>query len=327
MHISSEKVNLTRIFHFIIIKMIALISNKASNDKNITLKGAINQMKKKLIILDIDGTILDEKTKSVSIKTRYAIENARKNGNYVCIGTGRCKAEIGSEILNIGFDGIVCAAGAYITWKNKVIREKYIDKHLLNRMINLLKQSNSIYFMESTDYVYAEESIWRLILQRAMEGDQGACRLIMGYKSAVIEIEDISEISRVNKMVYFQSEYSFDYMYREMSSIDINVTALSLEPFCGNCGELTLKEYNKGEGIRFLTEYIGHNLSDTIAVGDSDNDIEMLKTAGIGIAMGNANENVKQIADQVTDTIEQDGVYNAFLKNNLIAPFDYSDSP
>jgi Cof subfamily protein (haloacid dehalogenase superfamily) len=277
-------------------------------------------MNRKLVFLDIDGTIFNDETKSISAKTRYAIDSARRNGSYVCIGTGRCKAEIGSEILDLGFDGIICAAGAYIMWKDKVIREKYLDRQLLIRMLSILKQSNSFYIMEGSEHVYVEKCLWDGMTHRAKLGDLTAGRIILFYEPVIIETEEADQISKVSKMVYYLSDYSLQRMEREMSPNGINVTELSLGLPAGNCGELTQKEYHKGEGIRFLTDYLGINLSDTLAIGDSDNDIEMLKTAGTGIVMGNAKDNVKQIADEVTDTIEQDGVYKAFLKNALITP-------
>lgn len=277
-------------------------------------------MNRKLIFLDIDGTIFNDETRSISIKTRYAIKNARINGNYICIGTGRSKAEIESEILDLGFDGIVCAAGTYIMWKNEVIREKYLDNILLTQMISILKQSNSFYIMEGSEHLYVEKCSWSRMLHRAKQGDSTADRLVQGYGANIIEIEETAGISKVNKIVYYLSDYSSKRMDCEMAPNGINVTTLSLGLSSGNCGELTLKEHHKGEGIKFLSDYLGINMSDTIAIGDSDNDIEMLKEAGIGIAMGNAKENVKQMADEVTDTILRDGVYKAFLKHALITP-------
>jgi len=83
-------------------------------------------------------------------------------------------------------------------------------------------------------------------------------------------------------------------------------------------GEINFDGTSKATGIKKFMEIVGAPLSDTIAVGDSGNDLEMIKFASIGVAMGNASEDVKVAADLVTTGIDEDGIYNAFVKLGLI---------
>ena len=80
-----------------------------------------------------------------------------------------------------------------------------------------------------------------------------------------------------------------------------------------------LEEYSKADGLRCLAEYFGEDtdLRDTVAFGDSMNDMEVIQEAGTGVAMGNAIEELKKCADLVTDPIEQDGIWNACIRLGL----------
>ena len=82
--------------------------------------------------------------------------------------------------------------------------------------------------------------------------------------------------------------------------------------------DLTSKYADKGQGLVSMAEYLGLNISETMAFGDGGNDIPIIRRAGVGVAMGNADENVKQVADYVTDTVDDNGVYNALKHFNVI---------
>ena len=78
--------------------------------------------------------------------------------------------------------------------------------------------------------------------------------------------------------------------------------------------EFTAQGVSKATGLRFLADYLGLTLAQTMAIGDSENDAEMLRAAGLGVAMGNAYPQVKALADAVTDDNESDGVAKAIQK-------------
>ena len=75
--------------------------------------------------------------------------------------------------------------------------------------------------------------------------------------------------------------------------------------------EIMPKGYSKASGIRFLADALGVDMAQTVAVGDSSNDIPMLECAGVSIAMGNATDDVKALADYVTTDVEENGIENA----------------
>ena len=88
--------------------------------------------------------------------------------------------------------------------------------------------------------------------------------------------------------------------------------------FGAKAGEMMMKGVSKGAAIKDFMKSIGEPIENAYAFGDSTNDIEMLKMAGTAIAMGNGAELVKAVADYVTDTVDNDGLYNAMRHYKLI---------
>ena len=86
----------------------------------------------------------------------------------------------------------------------------------------------------------------------------------------------------------------------------------------GNVVEFVPKGFSKATGIKWLCDYLKLDMTDTYAIGDSVNDLDMLHVVGHGIAMGNATAQVKEIAEHVTDDIYHDGIFNALSYYNLI---------
>ena len=82
--------------------------------------------------------------------------------------------------------------------------------------------------------------------------------------------------------------------------------------------DIISKSVSKQTGVKILLENLGIDFSEVVSIGDGDNDIELLKASKIGIAMGNGSDNLKECADMVTDSIDDDGVYKAMVKLGLI---------
>ena len=83
-------------------------------------------------------------------------------------------------------------------------------------------------------------------------------------------------------------------------------------------GELISHAFNKGLAIERLCRYLDFPVQDTIAFGDSMNDLEMIQAAGLGICMANGSEELKKIADEVCPAVDEDGLYKAFVQHDLI---------
>ncbi len=125
-------------------------------------------------------------------------------------------------------------------------------------------------------------------------------------------------MKKVHKCSYFYADQNGDWFRERLKKWDMRLTAFSQGETRGYSGEITKAAFDKGLAVRYLSGYLDIPIEDTIAIGDSENDKSMLQAAGIGIAMGNATDNVKEAADDVTGSVDEDGVYDAFQKYGLI---------
>ena len=82
--------------------------------------------------------------------------------------------------------------------------------------------------------------------------------------------------------------------------------------------DITSGEADKGKGLHAMAQYLGLDIAETMAFGDGGNDISIIREAGVGVAMGNANEELKVCADFVTSSVDEDGVKNALLHFGVI---------
>lgn len=276
-------------------------------------------MKTKMVFLDIDGTLLHRDGK-ISFKSRYAVRKARANGHYVCIATGRCGAEISEEIRAVGFDGIICAAGAQIIWKGMTLREKFLDNDQVKAVTKLLQQGGGFYILEGPDSLYVRSSMWKELLGKADLGEKQAEWFVKAFTPLVALWERQEDVGSVNKIAYFNTAYSTKELSERLKEQKLRATSFVHDMDEGESGEITRVECNKGESLCYLAESLGFTAADAIAIGDSENDLDMLKAAGCGIAMGNAPEKVKKAADEVTACVWEEGVYQAFLRHGLITP-------
>lgn len=274
-------------------------------------------MKYKLIAADFDGTLLKNDL-TVSQNVVNAINEYRKAGGVFTISTGRFPEALEQYFHQLGFDKLavpmVCNMGTqiYLSGENaKTLKIVSIDEPDKTRLAQWFID-RGIYLQVVTDKGTRVEA---------------ATDITSKYKVAVgIEIEEVGNLAafchntkeNVQKMLGI-----FDV--KDIKSVQEGLRAafpslkfilstapllqgLKTDTFNPTMIECVNASVDKGVGIKYIADMLGIDLQDVIAVGDSFNDIDMIKAAGMGVAMGNACDEVKQCADYVTDTNENDGV-------------------
>lgn len=269
---------------------------------------------RKLIFLDIDGTLIP-KSQKMSEKTIQALREADGNGHILCICTGRTYYEMPEEMQK--FDGIISAAGACIMWKNEVLLAEYFSDEEKKQVEELLIEAKAVYSMEAFGNLYMRKEIYDSFVKRVTEGGKEEKGLLELFRRTHFCAE-VEKMEKVHKCSYFYAEKDHEWFRERLKKWGMSVVSFSQGDTRGNSGEITKTAFTKGTALRTFSEYMGIPIEDTIAIGDSENDLEMLKAAGVGIAMGNAADYVKAMADDVTKSIEEDGVYHAFRKYGLI---------
>lgn len=262
---------------------------------------------RKYIFIDIDGTILDRQG-NVPESAAAAIKMAREKGHKVFIATGRSKCEIFDNVLDIGFDGIIGAAGGYVEAEGRVIESISMTKDESDRIINILSENNIKFSAETDKTVFNNGETQEFLrdvftsLGRDVEKDL--------FYNMMTRIENFNGIAGINKILYYDTDITIDEMRGKVGE-RYAIVPYTIKEFGRNSGEINIKGITKAKGIEKILEYFGGRQEDTAAIGDSDNDIEMLKFAHTAVAMGNSSKNLIKYADFVTDDINKDGLCKA----------------
>lgn len=260
----------------------------------------------KMLVLDIDGTIY-KKNFTASETVKKTLKELVNNGIRVVLATGRMFSATIKVAQDIGItEPVICYQGGYIRECNTdgcVIMQKNVPPEYTKEIINILR-NNNIHCNIYMDDILVVEDDNETIKQYT---DERNVKYIVADSFDSIELKNINKILAIDsdpkKIENLQKNLSYTY------AEDLYIIR-STPNFC----EISNKEATKGNAIRFLSEKWNIKKEEIMAIGDQDNDIEMLKAAGIAVAMGNATDDLKKIADYVTDTVDNDGVVKAIEK-------------
>lgn len=282
-------------------------------------------MKQKYLFFDIDGTLVNFETRMPE-SAKAALRKAQKNGHKIFLCTGRGKAQIYPFLLNFGFDGIIAGAGAYIEYKHKVLSHRKFGKERLEKIIDLFTEYDITAMLQMTEgCVMTRRGMMRFVrsLGYPVRDDQfEETRTIIEKSLGNVILDD--EVKRfpekyqnTENLLYTNSPLSYEEIQNKVGA-DLKVMPPSFSKPKPDQGEITISNVSKSGAIALTAELIGADLKDTIAFGDGANDVGMLKSAGVGVAMGNAIPKAKKAADFVTKDIDDDGIRYALEKLELI---------
>lgn len=277
----------------------------------------------KVIFLDVDGTLVDyDNTIPESAVT--AIRQARQNGHKVYVCTGRSRAEMQSEIWDIGIDGMIGGNGSYVEDQGQVIMHQLISKEDTKHIVDWLHSRGLEFYLESNNGLFASENF------------RDAARPVLREYSlrkgkTQEEVKDQEAEDALHGLVYGGELYRDDLNKVSFILSDYQDHLDSIEEFpnleahtwggrgeTALFGDLGVKGINKAHAIDVLLNHLGVDRQDTIAFGDAKIDIPMLDYCQIGISMGNGGPEILAMADMVTDDVAEDGLYNAFAKLGLL---------
>lgn len=262
----------------------------------------------KAVFLDIDGTILDANAgmTDISDKTKYAIEQLRKNGHKVFLCSGRHMPIINREILKPTYDGYVLANGAFSYCDGKVVHEVLFDLEIIDNIISICKKNDIVYYFEDFDYAYTGNLKDERHLKFVSDWNVPDCFIEeRNFKDKHINIG----------MLGFGNMQD----YQKLADIAPDKINLVLHNNSMSC-DINLKNIDKSYGIKQIVKKLNIDIKDTIAFGDGLNDLEMLSYVNEGVAMANARKELKQLAKYHTSSVLEDGVYEYLVKINLIEP-------
>lgn len=282
-------------------------------------------VKPKAVFLDMDGTILNHHNK-VSIHTKEIIDELRSEGVFVFIATGRSAAEL-TEMLPPGFavDGIITANGMSGYIGEETVFEHSLSLELVETIIGKARQHEIYYEL----FPYGES---RIALQQDRDFVEAAIR---EPKPDSVQINEwisrqkalAEEIAWTETIVgsHFSKFYFFARTKEEIENWKVVLAELqqdmdfTMTPSSPHNAEVMVANVSKASGIEQMLERFGLTGCDTLAIGDSDNDLKMFEFVTHSVAMKNAHDHIKAVVDEVTEfTCDEDGVYH-YLKNHVLA--------
>jgi Cof subfamily protein (haloacid dehalogenase superfamily) len=278
---------------------------------------------KKIIFLDVDGTLCNDEG-FVPESAAIAVKEARKNGHLVYLCTGRSKAEIYDYIMDIGFDGIIGAGGGFVEIGGEMLYHKKVSEDNVRHLVDYFNEHKVDFYIESNGGLYASKNLIPK-LERIIYGDvinDPEAKYKKENKpnhfiEGLITGQDLYR-NDVNKACFLEpEEITFEQIKEEFKG-EFEVIHCTVPAFGDDSGELGVPDVHKATAIEILLKHLNLDVKNTIAIGDGLNDIEMFEFCELGIAMGNAKQGLKDIADEITDTHDEGGIYNSFKKHELI---------
>ena len=272
-------------------------------------------MRSKILFFDIDGTLMMFGG-IIPESAKQALYAAKANGHKLIICTGRSRAGVSAGIEALPFDGYVCASGGYVEYEGKVVYHETWKPETIEKFVAFATENQVLFHLQCSGRIYVLDE-QKAIIDRKWEKRFADFGLpLKQFDSIAFSREEIKNTPDVDKAMYMDSPFSLEQMQQMLP--DYEVTGSSFDKEEAQNGEVTSEGITKAHGMKRLLDYIGAEVADSVAYGDGPNDYEMLEFAGIGVAMGNADESLKQKADMVTSAIDEDGIYHSMKALHLI---------
>ncbi len=258
----------------------------------------------KLIVTDLDGTLLTDE-KLISDRNKAAIAAAEAAGVMVTVATGRMCVAAAHYARRIGvtLPIVSCNGGLVRAYTGKAVFTHCFTRELAREVIALCydRDWNVQWYID--DKVYVKKFNAKLFRGYNLIDDFAVTEIGNDFESYLddviqIVIRDLDgNIGNIQKCIY--EKFQGHLTVQQNTEVSVDIDALGI---------------NKSVGIEVLINELGITKDEVMAFGDADNDIEMLKYVGVGVAMGNAIAAVKEVADIITEDNEHDGVAVAIEK-------------
>lgn len=251
---------------------------------------------KKAAFFDVDGTLIDCTIgiMDISDRVKKAIKDFQKAGNVAFVSSGRPYAFLNKELLNFGFDGFVLGNGAQVLINDETKFFSGIDKELVKEVVSNCERLNIDYCLQGPKYSYLKKEFTRLV---SYYREYGITDDFLEYNFVLDDVD-------VFKIEMFPADEEGCKYCESLDQGEFNC----FKNYPGEVYEMYPIKNSKGTGLLKTIEFEGVELKDSYAFGDGRNDIEMIQTAAHGIAMGNAVPELKEVANEFTDAIADDGI-------------------
>ena len=263
-------------------------------------------MKTKIAFFDIDGTLVNVPNGLMhpTSKTVYALNEFKKLGHKIVIATAR--GEVPQSVQDIEFDGYICSDGHYIRFAGETLIDELFHTQQIQKQFDIYKKYNG------RSMFHGHHGEWCAFLDDELvikhrEMFQGTSQ----RPTDVCETFGANDVKAISCCVLFDNVDDLWSAYHELED------EFTMVPYDHGLKRIDVycKGYTKGTACQYLYQKLNIDYENTYAFGDGINDVEMLKLVKHGIAMGNAIEELKNVASEITETVDHDGIAEAFQKH------------
>lgn len=264
----------------------------------------------KLMAFDVDGTLLTS-DKRIADDTMAAIKAASDAGKIICISTGRNMRELPDLLAQLPMiDYVIAISGAYVAnvKTGQVLFSSTISPELAKELFDLTADQDLLYHIHGDQSIIPEDEGSRMT-----EYNMGIYQEM--FDRVTLKVPNLPEFcAKERPNIYKLNLYCRSTTQRSL--LNDRLASLPLELSYAETASLECSPngISKGTGLVELCRHLGINIADTIAIGDSENDLAILKTAGLGIAMGNSRDAVLAAADVVVKDNDHGGCAEAIYK-------------
>lgn len=247
---------------------------------------------KPMLCFDVDGTLRDNVHHQVSESTQKTLFALKRAGYKLVISSGRGVDSLKQTGLMelLEWDGFVCNNGQIVLdASHQELFHASMKEEAVLKTLEIAKKLNYAVVLKSIDRVISKEP------------DEYVLESQRFFHNVIPPKGDYYGQSVDAMIVYGPRDYDYAPFFE--------IEGLNVLPGESTYADLTIDRVSKATGIQHLLKL--HHLNDYIAFGDSLNDVEMFKYAKISVAMGQGNPKLKEMADYVTTSIDEDGIYNA----------------
>lgn len=270
-------------------------------------------LKYKMIAMDMDGTLLNN-SKEVSEFSKEVLDRAAEEGIKLVVCTGRIFTSARFYAKIIGTKApIIASNGAYIREKDRdeAVFQRYLSGDCIEKVVDISIKHGLYPHAFTSDTIYTKKLLffsanytrWNESLP---EEDRVKIELIENFDSMINGKEN-----KILKVVVADDNIDKVKKAKEEIRNELDVAVFSS---LDNNFEVMAPGVSKGSAVKMLADYYGISNDEIICFGDNENDKSMIQLAGLGIAMDNATDELKKVADYITDSNERDGVAKAIEK-------------
>lgn len=255
----------------------------------------------KAVFFDIDGTLVSFRSHQIPASARRAIEQLRSSGVKVFIATGRLLRHT-DVVADVEVDGYITVNGSYcITSSGEVIFEQAFPVATIERLFALEREygfQSALMTHENIFVSHIGERVAKIAKMINIEP----------------EVADLNHIVATQPVLQICPYIDADIEREIMPQLPECVASRWIETFM----DINLSGVDKSMGASKVMEYYGLTLAEAMAFGDGGNDLPLVRDVGVGVAMGNACDALKDVADYVTASVDDDGVEQALRHYGLL---------